>query len=199
MASLYFIALAVISLFPALCGGLRAFCPSGQLDKVTIERDILTTVNARRHALIKGKQQNGRTGTNLPPARGMTNVRWDCELERTANDVLSKTCSSKQRFNSKGLADFFYHEYDPNYNYGAGKVLQNALNAYLLQIDLYHLDVPSGSRRVSYNGNEQLKTYANLVRSKNTKIGCAINRCFWFGEDSKFGDGAAMYCVLNSR
>ncbi|EYC30791.1 hypothetical protein Y032_0004g1772 [Ancylostoma ceylanicum] len=224
MARLIFSALAVISLFPASCRGAKAFCAGGFIDKVTIDRDILATVNARRQALITGQQRNGRTGTKLPPAKGMTNVlensrsfrfvepimaagllggireeaagkRWSCELERIANGVLGGGCLSQPRFNRQGLADFFYSEYGPEYNYWAGKVLENALNAYLLQIDLYRLDVPSGATKVSYNGNEQLRTYANLVRSRNTQIGCAINQCF-FTRDQ---DLATMYCVLNSR
>ncbi|KAL6740499.1 hypothetical protein Aduo_013849 [Ancylostoma duodenale] len=91
------------------------------------------------------------------------------------------------------------NDYDPEYNYWAGKILKNALNAHLVQIDLFPLHVPTHAKKVIYNGDEQLKTYANLVRPTNTEIGCAINKCSGFGENSKMGDGAEMYCLLNSR
>ncbi|RCN43036.1 hypothetical protein ANCCAN_10996 [Ancylostoma caninum] len=74
MARLYFNVLAIISLFPALCGGVRPLCPRGAIDKETVNTDILQTVNDRRQALIEGRQQNGDTGENLPPARGMTKM-----------------------------------------------------------------------------------------------------------------------------
>ncbi|RCN43037.1 SCP-like protein [Ancylostoma caninum] len=114
-------------------------------------------------------------------------------------NAMGDTCQPQQRFNTKGLADFFHHDYDPEYNYWAGKILKNALNAHLVQIDLFPLSVPSHANKVIYNGDDQLKTYANLVRSTNTELGCAINRCFGFGENSRTGEGAAMYCLLNSR
>ncbi|KAL6740500.1 hypothetical protein Aduo_013850 [Ancylostoma duodenale] len=199
MSKLYFNALAIISLLPALCEGVLPLCPNGAIDKETVDRDILQTVNDRRQTLTEGRQKNGDTGQNLPPAKGMTKVRWSCELEQIANNAMGDTCQPQQRANSRGLADFFHHDYDPEYYYWAGKILQNALNAHLVQIDLFPLHVPTHANKVIYNGDEQLKTYANLVRPTNTEIGCAINRCFGFGENSKMGDGAAMYCLLNSR
>ncbi|RCN41461.1 SCP-like protein [Ancylostoma caninum] len=199
MARLYINALTIISLLPALCEGVKPLCPDGYIDKATIDGDILKTVNERRQALIEGKQENGETGGNLPRAKGMTKVRWSCELEQTAVAALGETCVPQRRTNSKRLADFFHHDNDPEYKDQPGKILKNALNSYLARIDSHSLNVPKGATKVRYNGDKQLKTYANLVRSKNTEIGCAINTCSGFGQNSKMGEGAAMYCVLNSK
>ncbi|EYC24509.1 hypothetical protein Y032_0013g1938 [Ancylostoma ceylanicum] len=199
MTKLVFNVLVVISLLPELCGGVRPFCPDGYLDKKTIDEYILKTVNARRQALTGGKQRNGETGTNLPAAKDMTKVRWSCELEQIAIAALGTTCVSQRRVNPKGLADFFHHESNIDGNYSPQKTLRNVLKAYLVQIDSFYLDVPSGATEVNYNGDEQLETYANLVRSANKEIGCAINGCSGTRKDSKVGEGTAMYCVLNSR
>ncbi|EYC30022.1 hypothetical protein Y032_0005g2401 [Ancylostoma ceylanicum] len=72
MAKLYFIALAINSLLPALCTG--AFCPDGQLDETQIKDYVLDQVNEKRKLLLDGNQKNGNSGDNLPPPKGMTQL-----------------------------------------------------------------------------------------------------------------------------
>ncbi|EYC30783.1 hypothetical protein Y032_0004g1768 [Ancylostoma ceylanicum] len=82
--------------------------------------------------------------------------------------------------------------------YPSGDILGNVIQSYLLQINLHHLDVDADAHNVYYNGDEQLKTYANLVRSTNTEIGCAIKGCDNPANDPDLGE-VVMCCVLNSR
>ncbi|EYC30782.1 hypothetical protein Y032_0004g1768 [Ancylostoma ceylanicum] len=196
----FFSALAIILLFPRLCEGYLPLCPGGNLHKEAIEEKILKPVNHRRQGLIEGWQQNGKTGKNLPPATDMTKLRWSCELERVANDAISMTCGSQPqiRGNSKGLAEFSHWASIHKFYYPSGDILGNVIQSYLLQINLHHLDVDADAHNVYYNGDEQLKTYANLVRSTNTEIGCAIKGCDNPANDPDLGE-VVMCCVLNSR
>ncbi|EYC30755.1 hypothetical protein Y032_0004g1750 [Ancylostoma ceylanicum] len=206
MVKPYFIALAIASLFAALCDGkpvvfARPLCePNGQLDKKTIDDGILAPVNARREALAQGTQKNGDTNTKLPPATSMTKLGWDCDLEKKAIEALGDKCAdpgtAKPPANPDMLADIFY----PGYDFGgtAEEIFKDAFNGYLSEIDVNNgLPVRTQGTVISnpiYNGDPLLLNYANLVRPTNTKIGCAMQRC-----PSDLGDLLTYYCVMDGK
>ncbi|RCN43046.1 hypothetical protein ANCCAN_11006 [Ancylostoma caninum] len=73
--------------------------------------------------------------------------------------------------------------------------MSNAIVTNILpQITINPLSIASKGTVISnaiYNGPEQLKTYANVIRPNNTEIGCALNRCENDKRDS-------LYCIFNS-
>ncbi|KAL6740559.1 hypothetical protein Aduo_013903 [Ancylostoma duodenale] len=206
MTMLSFITLAIASLLAALCEGkpkLSPLCPSGYLDKDTIDNGILNPVNARRAKLAQGTQKNGRDGfpATLPPATNMTQLSWGCQLEQDAIKALGNNCQdpgNPNPPNSGGLANIFDAQYQAPGQYGmaAMKIFKTYLKNYLQQIDVKHLDVHTRGTVLSnaiYNGGDKDFTgYAELVRATNMEIGCAMIRC-------TAPDLITFYCVMNGK
>ncbi|EYC30776.1 hypothetical protein Y032_0004g1765 [Ancylostoma ceylanicum] len=201
MAKLYFIALAIVCLLPALCEGNPVVfatpqCQGGYLDQSTINTGVLNPINTARENVAKGNQQNGPNGTNLPSAKSMTQMSWSCELEQTAVKALENGKCLETAPDSGGKASFFDNQYD----YPAtpiSEILANAFNDnYLSQIKNNKLNVQSQgtvTSTVTFNGPDNLKSYANLIRPEAKEIGCAFNRCT--SPEVKY----TYYCILNTE
>ncbi|KAL6740496.1 hypothetical protein Aduo_013847 [Ancylostoma duodenale] len=85
--------------------------------------------------------------------------------------------------------------YDDTQTDTAEQIMTNAINSNILQqITIYPLSIATRGTVISnatYNGPEELQTYANAIRPSDTEIGCALNRCTSDKRDS-------LYCVFNS-
>ncbi|EYC30761.1 hypothetical protein Y032_0004g1755 [Ancylostoma ceylanicum] len=86
------------------------------------------------------------------------------------------------------------HEYDDGSS--PESYLLGYFNSQLELIDQISLPVHTQGTVISYptyNGNTAMLNYANLVRSANTQIGCALNGC----TDSAGNKLRTLYCLLN--
>ncbi|KAL6740495.1 hypothetical protein Aduo_013846 [Ancylostoma duodenale] len=210
MAKLNLIALAIASLLPALCEGKPVFfiqplCPSGYLDKDTIENKVLKPINTHRLALAQGTQKNGSGGKppKLPPATNMTKISWSCDLEQKAIKTINGNCvnqaSPVKPNNGEGLADVLYYGID--YDNTVGAIIQDSFKDWLLKIKFNSFPVTTKGTVISYPTydatNPILWPYANLVRATNTEIGCVLERCP--PTSTVPNKLITFYCVLNGR
>ncbi|EYC30750.1 hypothetical protein Y032_0004g1747 [Ancylostoma ceylanicum] len=211
MIHLSFIALLIGSLLPALVEGkpvtfVQPLCqPDGHLDKNTIDNGILKPINDERLQIASGKQQNGGSGSNLPPATNMTELVWSCELEQKAITALKDGCvdpaTPTPPANPEKWADLFYTSCKfSNYDYG-GTVEQAFSNNILTELQKMEFKVlpvrtlGTVSSNPIFDDTTGLLNYANLVRATNTEIGCAMNIC-----PSTAGVGfLTYYCLLNGK
>ncbi|EYC30773.1 hypothetical protein Y032_0004g1763 [Ancylostoma ceylanicum] len=205
MAKLYFIALAITCLLPALCDGkpivlVSPLCPNGNLDKDTIDNSVLKVVNKYREDLINGTQKNGALNQMLPPPKGMTQLEWGCELEQKAMTTLNGMCPTDEPADPDGLATLFSVGYDdfppPTPDTPPAQLLSTSINTLLGNIEFNPLNVVSQgtvSKTVTFTGPDSLKDYAEFMRPQTTQIGCAINKCG--APDYPF----TIYCIGNTK
>ncbi|EYC30043.1 hypothetical protein Y032_0005g2414 [Ancylostoma ceylanicum] len=193
MAKFYFIALAIISVLPALCKG--QFCENGELLGDEIYEYVVDPVNERRETLLNGKQQNGDSGKNLPPPKGMTKLYWDCDLEKQAIDILKgKDCflADDPPTNAGGKAQIF-EALDASTTPSASSVIKSVIGFSLSDIDYVALPIQDGATEVKYtdDGKESLLNYFTLTQPSSSKIGCAWKKC-------TNGQWLNVYCILDS-
>ncbi|EYC30048.1 hypothetical protein Y032_0005g2416 [Ancylostoma ceylanicum] len=197
MAKLSFIALAIASLLPALCEA-TAFCATGQLTETQINDYVINPVNRRRDTLAAGNQKNGESGANLPPAQGMTQIKWNCDLEKRAIDALAPGCYTHDNAPTSpdGKAQIFDAYYTSRIT-GDVTALRDFIDLQLGTIDYQALPgVNPTDSTVKYVGDatDSLLPYFTLVQPAATEIGCAWKACTI--TSSPLVD---LYCVLNSQ
>ncbi|EYC03297.1 hypothetical protein Y032_0095g2858 [Ancylostoma ceylanicum] len=84
MAKLHFIALAIASVLPALTKGNLFPGTNVPIDQAVINNKVINPINEHRQQLVRGTQQNGNSGGNMPPAKEMT------EMESNSNRIALK-------------------------------------------------------------------------------------------------------------
>ncbi|RCN52287.1 SCP-like protein, partial [Ancylostoma caninum] len=165
-----------------------AYCPGGIAERAEVEK-IIELVNARRTALVEGKQKNGLTGNNLPPAKGMTKISWSCELEEaTQNNLFGKGCLKDPPGDAKGRAEIL----DSGLITSSNQNLVSSIQQVLASID--RTPIPwSGAPTLNYVSfvNDR---YPNLMRSTTTELGCVFLTCST-GTDKQY----TSYCLTNNR
>ncbi|EYC30021.1 hypothetical protein Y032_0005g2399 [Ancylostoma ceylanicum] len=123
---------------------------------------------------------------------------WDCDLEKEAVNILAGGCydyvdeppvpNDKARVFFSGYADSL-----PN----SAEAIKNLLTISLGEIDSHALDgVVNGATSVIYkSGNvDYLLNYFTLMRTSNTKIGCAWRKC-----TKDRSELINVLCTLNSQ
>ncbi|EYC06807.1 hypothetical protein Y032_0074g903 [Ancylostoma ceylanicum] len=162
------------------------FCSGGKAAKEQVN-EVLKLVNDRRTLLVEGKQKNGNSGNQLPPAKGMTKIGWSCELEKAATKNLNSSCPNVPPGDGKGRAEIIKTE-----NNTSNENLATVMGKVLASIDtktFSYLDTPALHYTSFADAN-----YANLVRSTTTELGCVFKTC----PEGK-GENYTLYCLTNQK
>ncbi|KIH56966.1 SCP-like protein, partial [Ancylostoma duodenale] len=175
------------------------YCDGAELYGAEIFDYILDPVNNERTNLVDGTQKNGNSGQNLPPAKGMTRLDWDCDLEREAIKTVNSACFDyvDEPPVTKNQAQVYLVSYAdglPN----SPVVMETLFKQTLAEIDNNALaGVTPGASQVIYKPDivENLLNYFTLMRPTNTRIGCAWRKCTNVDGD----DMINVYCRLNSQ
>ncbi|KIH47242.1 SCP-like protein, partial [Ancylostoma duodenale] len=200
MARLYFMVIAAASLLPHLCqekgwkemernAVLAApMCTGGDVDQ-TDANNVLKLINDCRKKLVDGTQENGRSNTKLPPAKGMTAISWSCELEKVTKEQL-KNHSCEEEFppvDPEGRARLYVSDYE----YDISPDIPTFIQSNLGFVDSIGLE---DVRKDSVNYKEEGLTYlySQTMRATTTEIGCTLKKCEIGGMKMY-----AVYCLTN--
>ncbi|CAJ0600880.1 unnamed protein product [Cylicocyclus nassatus] len=189
MLSLEYLAIAVKLAMLLASVGEAAYCDQGKVEEDEVNK-VLSIVNDRRSQVVRGDQQNGHSGSNLPPGKNMNQLYWSCDLENTAAKQLNGQClenapapapSDKSQIFSK---DYFYEGFPQ-------KSISEVLNSFLVIIDNAELSDTGEDVKVSV---ETLREYANLINPETTEVGCTTTTC-----SSQEYTEYTIYCLTNQR
>ncbi|CAJ0602051.1 unnamed protein product [Cylicocyclus nassatus] len=173
---------AVIRLSVTTCQG-PACADGGFLWNET--RQILTLINDKRSQLARGMVPSEvGTGPLLPKAKDMFSLGWNCSLEKQAADAIT-WCPTLSPSDGQGYAFFQDYFYDETFDV--------PLRALLNSPDIPLSEASDGaifSPPHEYQDN-RYKSYANLMRSSATQIGCAWARCVYIGT-------YILYCITDA-
>ncbi|CAJ0601352.1 unnamed protein product, partial [Cylicocyclus nassatus] len=161
---------------------------------VDTQNKVLEIVNKARQKLANGEQQNGSGGENLPKAKGIADLVWDCDLEQEASVDLY--CHYRKLDDPIGKTGLFRLDAD----------LYDAIEKWTTAIDTTALkDSAITAEEVMYEPiTNALYEYANLVRDTTTKIGCskACNgfsgvqfRAYCFTDQPPLTEDDAIYTI----
>ncbi|CAJ0601894.1 unnamed protein product [Cylicocyclus nassatus] len=155
----------------------------------------LKVINDLREKLAKGEQQNGMKdddstpGDPLPAAKQIDPLTWSCTLEEEARDAVS-TCPYDDP-PATGKFGFFTYTYES----GPDDHLDGMLKLWLDDINYVAISTSAiGEEDVKFDGNDDLKTYANFMREDINEIGCIETLCNIFGHTV---NRTVIYCFTN--
>ncbi|CAJ0601493.1 unnamed protein product [Cylicocyclus nassatus] len=150
-----------------------SYCANGILSTNDVYQ-VLSLINSKRTILANGLQMNGtyyfegdRT-TELPPAKNMHKMTYDCVLEQKAKKALTELeCGDdSQAFK------------DP---YVTHSNISTALWRKLFQVDWYGIASFNTTQSLDYydwyDYERVTKNYGNLMRADASKVGCANMTC----------------------
>ncbi|CAJ0602898.1 unnamed protein product [Cylicocyclus nassatus] len=129
---------------------------------------ILSYHNNARRRVAQGKEPN-KVG-KLHPAKNMYELEWDCKMEQQAQDAIS-TCFSKIRDWPNMAQNIITWTSFDEYHDLTGNI-KTSLNDWWGQAKQH--GVYDAQNR--YTGHS-LYSFANMVHSETTKIGCAYKIC----------------------
>ncbi|CAJ0601438.1 unnamed protein product [Cylicocyclus nassatus] len=150
-----------------------SYCANGVLSKNDVYQ-VLSLVNTKRAILASGLQMNGtnyyeedRTTEELPPAKNMYKMAYDCVLEQKAKKALT----------TLGCNDDSQAFKDP---YITHSNISTALWCELFQVDWYGIASFNTTQSLDYYDwydEESTTNYVNLMRADASKVGCANMTC----------------------
>ncbi|KAL6732464.1 hypothetical protein Aduo_003223 [Ancylostoma duodenale] len=189
MVRSYFLALAATFLLPTF-GDVSgaAYCPGGTATKEEVI-DVLTVINDQRTSLVEGEAPSGRVGRKLPPAKGMTKISWNCDLEMAALKNVDINCPIHPLGRApEGTTGVHHWSYDDP----SIKNFVDLMSDALTDISVYPFTY-SGGPTLKYDPNGP-DEYQDLVRSNTTGLGCVFTSCT---NKEDLNEYLAFYCLTN--
>ncbi|KIH58720.1 SCP-like protein [Ancylostoma duodenale] len=125
-----------------------------------MRRKILDFHNKVRTRLVEGQEKD------LPKAKRMRNLTWDCNLEKKAESEFTTDCLiDPKKVKNRGFNQYVQDSYDDDAKITYGKDLKPALNWWWDR----RSEILKRSNVLTHEG---LLPFANMANEKNKKIGC---------------------------
>uniref|UniRef100_A0A0K0DQP1 SCP domain-containing protein n=1 Tax=Angiostrongylus cantonensis TaxID=6313 RepID=A0A0K0DQP1_ANGCA len=139
--------------------------------------DVLSFFNFIRASVALGEYR----GFSLSPASDMNKLRWDCDLEAVAEGAV-QDCPEHPSFSASTNAVNFNY-YGP---YMGEEVLKSPITMSMWKWgEIANASWPADN---VFNGNEALRSFANMISANATAAGCYSATC---------GDRASSACFFS--
>ncbi|CAJ0602018.1 unnamed protein product [Cylicocyclus nassatus] len=177
-----YINIGTVTLFLATCIA-EPLCPNGTIEKENATA-IIDKLNQPRRNLADGLQATA-DGALLPPAKNMSDLQWDCEVEEALIEMTSKLCPTPGGVDVALDYSFFWFPFNPE-NDG------NLLDFLTEELAKIEDEAPTNitSDAVVYNHDNNygyaLAYYSNIVRASTKKFACikVDGDCYVFDTDN---------------
>ncbi|KHJ87649.1 hypothetical protein OESDEN_12572, partial [Oesophagostomum dentatum] len=152
----------------------KSMCGDGaKLDQETIN-NFLDDVNGKiRARVLNGVQRSEPSQKWFPRAEYMMELKWDCNLEKLAEEALTQECTGlgATAFTPEGYAGLYFRE-------DGSKLTYIGLAADAWENEINQRTIPFRSNDFTiYCKDPRVANYYNLMQANSTKIGCGETLC----------------------